>query len=326
MSDAITYLVCHDTAYHYDQKVGESRQLLRLTPRHLPEQALLAHQLRMDPVPAYTRRFVDAHGNIAHMIQLESGHESLLIRAQSRITRFVQLLPDPQDSPPWESVREGLLYRAGRARSPEELHACAHLHESSHVRLKREFADYALANFRSKTPLLQGCADLMGRIFEEFRFDPEATDISTPVTEVFEKKRGVCQDFAHFMLSCLRSIGLAARYVSGYILTHPPKGQPRLIGADATHAWVSVFCPGLGWQEFDPTNALRPTHEHIVLAYGRDFSDVSPLRGVILGGGGHEPEIAVSMLPSHEKGLEEALKWTWEAGEGVIEEAIIEIC
>lgn len=319
MSDAITYLVCHDTAYHYDQSVGESRQLLRLTPRRLLGQIPLAHQIRIDPAPAYTRAFTDAHGNSAHMIQLESGHESLIIRSQSRIARCNTPLLALNESPAWESVREGRFYRAGQRLTDEDLHACVYLHESAHVRLKREFADYALACFGHKRPLLEGCSSLMQRIFEEFRFDPEATDTTTPVTEVFEKKRGVCQDFAHFMLSCLRSLGLPARYVSGYILTHPAQGQTRLIGADATHAWVSVFCPPYGWQEFDPTNALRPRQEHLVLAYGRDFSDVSPLRGVILGGGGHEPEIAVSVLPAHEEGMEAALDWTWAPGKGVIE-------
>jgi transglutaminase-like putative cysteine protease len=149
----------------------------------------------------------------------------------------------------------------------------------------------------------------MAKIFDEFEFDPEATTVSTPVLEVLENKRGVCQDFAHLMIACLRALGLAARYVSGYLLTRPPPGKPRLIGADASHAWVSVYSPGEGhdWVDFDPTNNLLPNTEHITLAFGRDFSDISPLRGIILGGGGTEPEVAVTVFPLDEEEIPEDL-------------------
>lgn len=142
----------------------------------------------------------------------------------------------------------------------------------------------------------------MSRIHEEFTFDPEATHVATPLTEVLERKRGVCQDFAHLMLACLRALGIPARYVSGYLLTQPPPGQPRLIGADASHAWISVWCPDAGWTDFDPTNDVVPGTEHITLAWGRDFSDVSPLRGVILGGGDHELDVWVTVTPETEDG------------------------
>ncbi len=149
----------------------------------------------------------------------------------------------------------------------------------------------------------------MAKIFKEFTFDPEATTVSTPVLEVLEKKRGVCQDFAHLMIACLRALGLSARYVSGYLLTRPPPGKPRLIGADASHAWVSVYAPGSenDWVDFDPTNNLLPNTEHITLAFGRDFSDISPLRGIILGGGGTEPEVAVTVVPLDEEEIPEEL-------------------
>ncbi len=140
----------------------------------------------------------------------------------------------------------------------------------------------------------------MAKIFSEFTFDSEATLVATPLQEVLEKRRGVCQDFAHLMLACLRARGFSARYVSGYLLTHPPAGQPRMIGADASHAWVSVYCPRLGWVDFDPTNNVLPDLEHITLAWGRDFADVSPLRGVILGGGSHDPEVRVTVMPAAE--------------------------
>jgi transglutaminase-like putative cysteine protease len=151
--------------------------------------------------------------------------------------------------------------------------------------------------FPEGSPILVGVRALMIRIHREFAFDPKATTVSTPVMEVFERRRGVCQDFAHLMLSCLRSIGLAARYVSGYLLTRPPPGNKRLVGADASHAWVSVYCPGHGWVDVDPTNGIFPSLEHVTLGWGRDYDDVTPLRGVLLGGGDHELDIEVTVAP-----------------------------
>lgn len=296
----VRYHIRHDTLYRYDQPVGESRQNLRLTPRELPGQRCVSHKVVVRPEPQRIEDFADGFGNVVRSLHFERDHDELFVRAES----WVELDPRPplvlENSPPWESVRADLAYRAGRTVGPSMLEACGYLFESTHVRVKRDFADYAAADFGPDVPLLLAVDKLMRRINKEFAFDPEATDISTPVTEVFENRRGVCQDFAHLMLSCLRSMGLSARYVSGYILTRPPPGKPRLVGADATHAWVSVYCPVTGWVDFDPTNALIPSLEHVVIGWGRDFGDVSPLRGVILGGGGHEPEIAVTMVPESE--------------------------
>ena len=296
----VRYHVRHDTTYHYDQPVGESHQLLRLTPRELPWQRCVAHRLEIEPTPAREHNFVDSFGNSVRALHFESDHDSLVVRCESWIELHPRPLPNPDHAPPWESVRDALRYRAGKQLDPDTLEASAFLFESTDIRVKRDFADYASASFEPGTPLPVAVNSLMQRIFEEFTFDPSATDVTTPVTEVFANRRGVCQDFAHFMISCLRSLGIAARYVSGYLLTRPPPGRPRLIGADATHAWVSVFCPGFGWMDYDPTNAIRPYLEHITIGWGRDFSDVSPLRGVILGGGGHEPEIAVTVVPEAE--------------------------
>ena len=294
------YIIRHDTRYFYDQRVGESRQLLRLFPRETARQHCLRHTLTTDPLPERSESFLDGFGNIVTSLHFEHVHNQLLVRADS----LVEVRPpEPfplETSPTWESVRSSLAYRAGRTLDATQLDATGFLFESSHVRVKHIFVDYAHPDFPANTPLLVCVDNLMRRIHQEFIYDPSATDISTPVTEVLSSRRGVCQDFAHLMLSCLRSLGLAARYVSGYILTHPPAGQPRLIGADATHAWISVYAPGLGWIDFDPTNAKRPDIEHVTLGWGRDYSDVSPLRGVILGGGWHEPEIAVTMIPDDE--------------------------
>ena len=174
------------------------------------------------------------------------------------------------------------------------------LFESTRVRNKRELAAWASTCFPKGTPLLVGVRALMNRIHAEVTFDPKATTVSTPVMEVFERRRGVCQDFAHLMLSCLRSMGLASRYVSGYLLTRPPPGRKRLVGADASHAWVSVYLPDHGWVDADPTNAVFPALEHVTLGWGRDYDDVIPLRGVLLGGGEHELEIKVTVAPAAE--------------------------
>jgi transglutaminase-like putative cysteine protease len=190
-----------------------------------------------------------------------------------------------------------LDYRADMPPSAAILDACQFRYESPSVRLKKAFVHYADACFPAGRPLLQCASALMQKIFTEFTFDSSATEVSTPLLEVLEHKRGVCQDFAHLMIACLRSRGLAARYVSGYLLTQPPPGQPRLVGADASHAWVSVFCPKSGWVDFDPTNNILPGNEHITLAWGRDFSDVSPLRGVMLGGGSHRLDVKVTVMP-----------------------------
>lgn len=299
-ASALRYHVLHDTTYDYDQPVGESRQLLRLTPRPLPWQNCLAHRIEVQPEPSRIDEFIDGFGNPVTSLHLEADHAQLLIRAESWIELLPREIPAAADSPPWEGVRQALAYRAERRYAAAALEAAVFKFESTHVRVKREFAAYAQQLFGPGRPLLDGVAALMERIHEEFTFDPEATDVSTPVTEVFARKRGVCQDFSHFMISCLRSLGLPARYVSGYLLTRPPPGKPRLIGADATHAWVSVFCPRQGWIDFDPTNNLQPNLEHITVGWGRDFADVSPLRGVILGGGEHEPGISVTVVPEQE--------------------------
>ncbi len=296
----IRYHIRHDTHYDYDYPVGESHQMLRLAPRDLPWQRCLHSRLNIDPPPERQQRFVDAFGNTVDALHFEADHNHLFVRSECWVELNARPMPDLDDSPPWEEVRDCLHYIAGKTLTAELLEANAFLFESTNARVKREFANFAASCFEPDTPLLVGVDALMQRIFTEFTFDPSATDVTTPVAEVFANRRGVCQDFAHFMISCLRSVGLAARYVSGYLLTRPPAGKKRLIGADATHAWISVFLPNVGWIDFDPTNNLRPQLEHITIGWGRDFSDVSPMRGVLIGGGGHEPSIEVTMVPEDE--------------------------
>ena len=302
MSDFV-YHIRHDTHYAYSLPVRLSHQMLRLTPRSLPWQTCTSHGIGITPEPQNLRLLLDSFGNPMQSFSLESDHTDLRAVAESWVSLTPRRLPPL--TPAWEQARAKLSYQAGQFLLPDDLEATRYLFESAHVRIKREFLAYAAESFTPGLPLLAGIDALMTRIFQEFTFDPLATTVSTPVTDVFATRRGVCQDFAHFMLSCLRSLGLAARYVSGYLLTEPPPGQPRLIGADASHAWVSVYCPGLNgqdscWIDADPTNGIFPDISHITLGWGRDFLDVSPLRGVLIGGGQQTMDVAVTVMPAHE--------------------------
>ena len=314
---AVRYHVLHETRYDYGSAVSLSQQQLHLSPRFLPWQQVHEQRIVIEPTPTWRRDGLDAFGNPVSWISFNAPHDSLCIRSAMNIA-VLPHLPDEamlDASIPWEELRERLAYDALEP-LPEDLDAARFLFESPHVRVKHELAAYAADCFPPGVPVLIGARALMAKIFEEFEFDPEATTVSTPVLEVLENKRGVCQDFAHLMIACMRALGLAARYVSGYLLTRPPPGKPRLIGADASHAWVSVYAPGTAdnWVDFDPTNNLLPDTEHITLAIGRDFTDISPLRGIILGGGGAEPDVAVTVVPLDEEEIPAALLAEPEAG------------
>ncbi|NBB10848.1 transglutaminase family protein [Pseudomonas sp. SLFW] len=298
MSSAF-YQILHDTHYKYDSPVSLAQQLAHLWPRCSPWQRCLEQHLEISPAPTTRRDELDVFGNPLTRLAFERPHDELQVNARLQIEVLERPALDFRQSPAWELTRSTLTYSATKM-SPDILEACRYRFESPYVHLKQSFVEFSAGCFPEGEPLLLCAQALMEKIFDEFTFDGEATQVATPLVEVLETRRGVCQDFAHLMLACLRSRGLAARYVSGYLLTQPPPGQPRLIGADASHAWVSVFCPVLGWVDFDPTNNIQPALEHISLAWGRDFSDVSPLRGVILGGGNHDPEVRVTVMPLDE--------------------------
>ena len=301
MNAAVTstarYEITHETQYSYAVPVALSQQLVHLFPRVCSWQQCDVQTLTIEPAPTHQRDEQDVFGNPLTRLSFESPHETLTLTARLSIAVNVRELPALESSATWESVSELLGYRADTSPSTDVLEACQFRYESPAVRLKRVFVQYGDDCFTADTPVLIAAQKMMHKIFTEFTFDSGATEVTTPLIEVLENKRGVCQDFAHLMIACLRSRGLAARYVSGYLLTAPPPGQPRLIGADASHAWVSVFCPQNGWVDFDPTNNMLPGNEHITLAWGRDFSDVSPLRGVILGGDSHELDVKVTVAP-----------------------------
>jgi|SRR5579883_879629 len=292
------YTIHHETEYRYASVVSVSNQLLHLTPQTLPYQRRLRHVLHIEPAPTHRVDQHDCFGNPLTRLEIDTPHRRLLVAAETDVeVQSRDGTADADSSPPWEEVAAGLAFLGGCPPSAAVVDANRYRFESPYVRYDTDVAQFARASFPPGRPLLRGCADLMARIHREFRFDAHATQVATPISEVLDKRRGVCQDFAHLMIGALRSLGLAARYVSGYLLTTPPAGRPRLIGADASHAWVSAHCPRHGWVDFDPTNNVQPDLGHITLAHGRDFGDVSPLRGIILGGGEHELDVRVTVTP-----------------------------
>ncbi|MDU9392615.1 transglutaminase family protein [Pseudomonas sp. zfem002] len=295
------YQILHDTHYRYASPVSLAQQLVHLWPRDCPWQRCEERLLEVTPTPTRRRDEQDVFGNPLTRLGLDYQHDELRVSTRVRIEVMSRALPTLSASPPWEQARDALAY-SRQTLTEALLEASRYRFESPFVRLKRPFVAFSEPCFAAGVPLLQAVRALMEKIFREFTFDAGATQVATPLVEVLQRRRGVCQDFAHLMLACLRSRGLAARYVSGYLLTRPPPGQARLIGADASHAWISVFCPRHGWVDFDPTNNLLPALEHITLGWGRDFADVSPLRGVILGGGSHDPEVRVTVLPLDQLG------------------------
>lgn len=291
------YRVEHKTGYCYSEPVLLSHQQIHLTPRPLPHQHSRTHEIVILPEPTLRSEIIDAFGNPLTEIAIESAHRKLEIVARTMVEKTPPAAIEPTKTPPWETVREALRYRAEWHPDPAILEATRFLFESPHARVKRDLRAYARDCFNPNQPILDAAVALMEKIHREFEFDATATTVTTPVMKFFEQKRGVCQDIAHFMISCLRSNGLAARYVSGYLLTRPAPGKPRRVGADVSHAWVSLFVPGHGWIDLDPTNNLIPSLEHITIGWGRDFSDITPLRGVINGGGDQTLEVKVTVAP-----------------------------
>jgi transglutaminase-like putative cysteine protease len=290
------YDVLHETVYSYESPVVLSQQLLHLTPRVVEFQRLGAHRIEVQPAPAETSTRDDYFGNPVTQIMLAAPHASLTVHARSSVEVLARKIPAA--SGPWEQARDRLRDGGGGDRvSLALLEPMQFIYESPHIEFFRDLAAYAEPSFGKDRDLVQAALDLTRRIHADFTFDPKATSLSTPLREVLARRRGVCQDYAHFMTGCLRMLGLPARYVSGYIQTTPPPGKPRLIGADASHAWVSVFCGSAGWVDLDPTNNMLVGEQHITLGWGRDFSDVTPMRGVILGGGEQELEVRVTVTP-----------------------------
>jgi len=293
--------VTHSTRYDYTPPVETAQHLAHLKPMDTQSQRLVSHALTISPTPAQRNEAPDVYGNARAFFALESTHEELVVTADSVVdTSSPVLSPDVARELPWEEVRERFRYVKDTAYDP----ASDFVFPSRYVPRHDDFAAYARPSFAPGRPAFDVAMDLTLRMYRDFEYDSESTEISTPAIEALAQRRGVCQDFAHIMIACLRTMGLPARYVSGYLLTQPPPGRPRLIGADASHAWVSVYLPGAegpgAWADFDPTNGRQPGEDYVTLAIGRDYSDVSPMRGVLHGGARHTLDVSVTVRPLEE--------------------------
>jgi transglutaminase-like putative cysteine protease len=286
------YEVSHRTVYRYSQPVSISHHLLHLTPRDGGWQACRDTAVEIMPAPSVRAPGIDYFGNPTTFVTIQQGHVELVLHALSSIEVADRPIPDAAATPGWEAVRD----RARQDRSREALEALEFTFASPYVPLAGELRDYAAASFVPGRPILAATRELTHRIYTDFRYEPGVTDLGTGVMRAFKMRRGVCQDFAHIQIACLRSLGLPARYVSGYLLTRPAAGKERLVGADASHAWLAVWVPGHDWVDLDPTNDLVPGREHITIGWGRDYGDVSPVSGVMFGGGEHEVAVAVDVL------------------------------
>jgi len=286
------YRVIHTTEFIYDVRVDLCHNEARLLPRELPHQKVLSAGLKITPAPDDHYERYDYFGNRTAYFSLQQPHDRLVVTATSEVRIERPELPAPVESLAWEAARA----RLHSERTVEIIEASQFTLDSLMVTADDLLADYARPSFTAGRPLLEAVHDLMQRIYREFKYDPEFSTLATPLKQVLQHRSGVCQDFAHLAIGCLRSQGLAARYVSGYIETAPPPGKQRLVGADASHAWFSVYQPGTGWLDFDPTNNQRPGEQHITVAWGRDYTDVTPLKGVAFGGGEHELQVAVDVL------------------------------
>ena len=288
----MNFRISHSTQYSYSEPVSLCRNEACLLIRDTPWQRSIVSQLQFDPTPSDVRHRLDLFGNRVSHFAIQQPHNKLTVTAISEVSVCTNpniLIAANQYS--WETTKAHLKNQ----RTPETFEALAFLYDSPLAQRSAQLGAYARPSFTTDRPIGDAVFDLMQRIYREFKYDPGFTTIATPLSKVLSDRRGVCQDFAHLGVACLRSMGLAARYVSGYIETLPPDGQERLVGSDASHAWFSVYIAGVGWVDFDPTNNKLLSDQHITVAWGRDFSDVSPLHGVALGGGKHKVAVSVDV-------------------------------
>lgn len=287
------YNVSHRTTYRYSYPVSVGEHVACLKPRSFSQNRLVQNSLSIHPAPSTLTERVDYFGNILSFFTVEEPHKELIVEAKSQVNVDRQSIASRDPSRPWEESARPLAEDHGG----EALAASQFQFASPRIRLNQDFAGYALESFKPGRPMRESLVELTSRIYADFRFDSKVTTVRTPPEEVFRKRQGVCQDFAHVEIACLRSINLAARYVSGYLRTYPPPGKVRMVGADASHAWISAYSRDEGWLDMDPTNNVAPTDGHVTLAWGRDYGDVSPLRGLILGGGKNTLNVEVDIEP-----------------------------
>lgn len=291
------YSVIHKTGYNYSVPASLSQNELFLRPRTTSFQNVVESIISIIPEPQYRHRRTDYFGNTVDVFMVQHPHNELKVTATSVVETGIPVVAEADSSPPWEAVVKQLYERS----RPAELEACQFVFASPMVSLSPGALSYARPSFPTGVPVLAGATDLMRRIFTEYLYDKTASTVDTTVELILANRKGVCQDFAHLAISCLRSLGLAARYVSGYLETVPLPGKPKLVGADASHAWVSVFVPDIGWVDFDPTNNQLAGERYITLAWGRDYGDVAPVKGVVMGGGVHRLSVTVDVSAQSSK-------------------------
>jgi transglutaminase-like putative cysteine protease len=283
--------VSHRTHYRYTSPVVQSQHLVHMSPRLVQGQTVRHHSLMIDPAPALRHEGFDAFGNPIVILDIELAHREFSLHARTTIETKAQARLNLEASTAWDELDRCMTDADTNHNLDVIQFGCA----SRLTPASLEISDYAATSFTPKRPVLDAAMDLTQRIYNDFTFDPTATDVSTPIAQVFKQRRGVCQDFSHFALAALRCCGVPSRYVSGYLLTRPPPGQAKLQGADASHAWISVWSPEQGWIGFDPTNGIIVSDEHVTIAHGRDYDDVSPISGVLIGGGRHTVAVAVDV-------------------------------
>jgi len=293
----VRYRVTHTTTYTYEEMVSICHNEIRLAPRRTLSQECEKTAFEVEPVPAALNPGLDYFGNPLSFFTLEEPHQRMVVTAQSELVLEPRPAPLPEKTVAWNKLRERLACDL----TEEGLAAFSFTFESPLVHRLPELEQYAVPSFPTGAPVLEAVLDLTRRIHRDFAYRPGATSVTTPLAELFAARAGVCQDFAHLEIACLRALGLAARYVSGYVYTQRPMEGQRLVGADASHAWLSVYCGEAGWVDLDPTNDVLPTDQHLTLAFGRDYGDVSPIKGVLLGGGEHSVEVAVEVVPLEHK-------------------------
>jgi transglutaminase-like putative cysteine protease len=288
----MNYRIHHETRYRYGEPTTASYNEVRLCPQTAAHQKLLCKNITVTPRPADINERSDYFGNAVWFVAIDQPHKEMRITVDSHVKLSPRPRPEkPSDSPAWEMARKMMQHPRGS----DAIAAVEYLLDSPLISTGDALAAYARRSFTAQRPLMLAVNDLMARIYADFQFTPGFTSTATPLGEVLKHRRGVCQDFAQLAIGCLRSMGLPARYVSGYIETLPPPGKPKLKGVDASHAWCSAYIPTYGWLDFDPTNNQIPTDQHIVVGHGRDFSDVSPIKGVIFSAGRHELEVSVDV-------------------------------
>ncbi len=287
------YNVRHTTLFSYTDPVPVCHNLVHLAPRDTAAQSCREHRLAIEPQPSIRAKRRDYFGNDIELFSIQEAHEGLNVTAMSLVDVASPVLKKGVMTPAWEVVAAEIPTNL----SPQGLAVYYLTLPSPRIRPSAALAEYALPSFPARRPIFDAVRDLTARIHGDFTFDAKATTVHTPPEELLELRRGVCQDFAHLATGCLRSLGLAARYVSGYVATTPPPGMPRLTGADASHAWISAFCGPLGWVDFDPTNDAVVGDLHITIGWGRDYGDVGPIQGVFVGGGQHSMKVSVDVIP-----------------------------